>query len=68
MRGLEEVELQRDELEALRLHDVEGKDQRGAAEEMGISQPTLGRILNSAYKKIAQALVKGKAIKIERRG
>ena len=61
---LEEEELFHDELEALKLHDVDGLDQVEAAKKMNISQPTFGRILDKAYKKIATAIVKGKAIKI----
>ena len=61
---LEEEELFTDELEALKLHDVDGLDQIEAAKKMNISQPTFGRILDKAYKKIATAIVKGKAIKI----
>ena len=68
LRMLEEVVLRADELEALKLHDVDGLDgleQTKAAEKMKISQPTFARILDSAYKKIADALIKGKAIRIE---
>ncbi|MDD4135905.1 MAG: DUF134 domain-containing protein [Candidatus Shapirobacteria bacterium] len=61
---LEEEELLSDELEALKLHDVDGLDQIEAAKKMKVSQPTFGRILDKAYKKIAVAIVKGKAIKI----
>ncbi len=61
---LEEEELFHDELEALKLHDVDGLDQIEAAKKMNISQPTFGRILDKAYKKIAIAIIKGKAIKI----
>ena len=61
---LEEEELFHDELEALKLHDVDGLDQVEAAKKMNVSQPTFGRILDKAYKKIATAIVKGKAIKI----
>ena len=64
MRTLEEVELLPDELEAIKLHDVDGLDQIQAAKKMNVSQPTFGRILDKAYKKIAEAIVKGKAIKI----
>lgn len=53
------------EYEALRLADLEGKQQKDVAENMGISQPTLNRLLSSARKKLADALVNGKAIKIE---
>ena len=64
---LEEEELFHDELEALKLHDVDGLDQLEAAKKMKISQPTFGRILNKAYKKIAIAIIKGKAIKITKK-
>jgi predicted DNA-binding protein (UPF0251 family) len=61
---LEEEELFHDELEALKLHDVDGLDQIEAAKKMNVSQPTFGRILDKAYKKIATAIIKGRAIKI----
>ncbi len=64
MRYLEEVVLEKDELEALKLHDVDELDQTAAAEKMGISQPTFARTLNKVYKKIADALVNGKAIQL----
>lgn len=58
------VDLKVEELEAVRLHDYEDKDQIEAAKIMNVSQPTFHRILEEARKKIAQALVQGKAIKI----
>jgi predicted DNA-binding protein (UPF0251 family) len=61
---LEEVDLNVDELEALRLCDYEELNQTKAAKRMGISQSTLQRILTSARKKVSEALTKGKAIKI----
>jgi predicted DNA-binding protein (UPF0251 family) len=61
---LEEISLDMDELEALRLCDFEETNQTKAAEEMNISQSTLQRILSSGRKKVSEALVKGKAIKI----
>jgi len=64
---LEEVELGVDELEALRLCDLENWEQKKAAKKMGISQSTLQRILTSARKKIAEALIKGKAIRIQKK-
>lgn len=63
---LDEVELGVDELEALRLCDYLGLEQEKAAKKMKISQSTLSRILISARKKIANALIEGKAIKIKR--
>lgn len=67
MSVLEEEELFHDELEALKLHDVDGLDQINASKMMQISQPTFGRILDKAYKKIAIAIIKGKAIKINKK-
>ena len=63
---LEEVNLSLDELEALRLCDLRNLEQKEAAKKMKISQSTLQRILTSARKKVAEALTKGKAIKIIR--
>ena len=54
-----------DEYEALRLADVDGLDQARAAEMMGVSRATFGRILECAHRKVAEALVMGKAIQIE---
>jgi len=62
---LEEVVLTVDEFEAIRLADLEGLYQEHAAEKMGISRQTFGRIIESAHKKVAEALVKGKALRIE---
>ena len=65
MRFLDEVELSREEMEALRLKNLEELDQIKAAEKMETSQSTFQRILSSANKKIADALINGKAIKIQ---
>lgn len=65
LRFLEEVILLADELEALKLYEIDGLDQMRAAARMEISQPTFARILASASKKVAEAVVLGKAIKIE---
>ena len=62
---LEEVVLVIEELEALRLADLEDLDQTKAAKKMKISQSTFNRILASARKKTSEALVLGKAIKVE---
>jgi len=63
---LEEVILEYDELEALKLHDIDGLEQIEAAKKMKISQSTFARILDKAYKKLAEGIVNGKAIKIEK--
>lgn len=65
VRELEEVVLTVDEFESIRLKDLEGLEQEEAAKKMNISQPTFFRLLDSARKKIADAIVNGKAIKIK---
>ncbi len=65
LKHLEEEILTFDEAEAIRLIDSEQTEQTKAAKQMNISQPTLSRLLTSARKKIAGAIIKGKAIKIE---
>jgi len=54
-----------DELEAVRLADLEGNYQEDAAKKMNVSRQTFGNIIVSAHKKIADALVNSKALKIE---
>jgi uncharacterized protein len=62
---LEEVNLTFDELESLRLADLEGMYQEDAARKMKISRQTFGNIINSAHRKIADALLNSKALKID---
>ncbi len=64
MRYLEIVELTAEEIEAYRWRHINDLEQREAADKMDTSQSTYQRILYSAYKKIADALINGKAIKI----
>lgn len=65
MRMLEQVDLEMDELEAMRLADCEGLNQEEAAKRMNISRATFGRIVAQGRQKIADALVHGKAIRIQ---
>jgi len=62
---LEEVTLSVEELEALRLAHQEGLYQQDAAERMGVSRATFGRVLASAHRKVTKALVEGCALRIE---
>ena len=62
---LEDVHMTIDEFEAIRLANLEGFDQEKIAEKMKVHRSTISRILESAYKKIDDALVNIKAIKIE---
>ncbi len=64
MRDLEEIELTAEEVEALRLKNIKDLDQVECAKKMNTSQSTFQRILSSAYRKISEALIEGKAIKI----
>ena len=54
-----------DELEALRLADLEEDRHEHAAAKMNVSRPTFGRILERAHKTVADALINGKALQIE---
>ena len=65
MTVLEEINLAMDEFEAIRLADLNGLYQEEAAKKMKISRPTFTRLIGSAHKKIAEALVNAKALKIE---
>lgn len=62
---LQELTLNVEELEAIRLKDKEGLEQEECAERMHVSRPTYQRILMSAREKIADAIIEGKAIRIE---
>ena len=62
---LQQILLQRDELEVLKLCDRDGLVQEQAGSKMGISRGTVQRLLSSARQKVAQALVEGGAIVIE---
>lgn len=65
MRHLKIVELTKEEIEAIRLKNEKGFNQSECAKKMNTSQSTFQRILLSAHKKTADALINGKAIKIE---
>ena len=64
LAGLEIADIKSDELEAMRLCDVEELEQEEAAKKMKISRQTMQRLLYSGRKKVADALLKGKAIHI----
>jgi predicted DNA-binding protein (UPF0251 family) len=63
--GLRRVGLLQEELEALRLADLEGLTQQEAAGRMGVSRSTFQRIVAQARRQIALALVEGQALQIE---
>lgn len=65
MSALVEVRLDLDEYEALRLADLEGMYQQDAAVAMGVSRQTFARMLESGRRKVADALVHGRALRIE---
>jgi len=64
-RDLEEIRLGFDEAEALRLADLEGLYQEAAARSMGVSRQTFGRIIEMARRKTADAILNGKALRID---
>jgi len=65
LRRLDEITLTLDELEALRLADLNGMYQEQAAQRMKISRPTFARIVEVARRKVADALIHGKALRLE---
>ena len=65
LASLAEVRLLVEEAEAIRLKDLEGLEQEECAQKMSISRTTFSRILDSARGKMADALLNGKAIRIE---
>ncbi|MDD3846236.1 MAG: DUF134 domain-containing protein [Syntrophorhabdaceae bacterium] len=65
LADLDEVDLKMDELEALRLADFEGLYQEEAARQMNISRATFGRIVEAAHRKVADAILHGKALRIQ---
>jgi len=67
MNCLRETILFEEEIEALRLKNIKKFSQIECAKEMDISQSTFQRILSSAYNKVSDAIVNGKAIRIVNR-
>ncbi|PIO07546.1 hypothetical protein COU59_03255 [Candidatus Pacearchaeota archaeon CG10_big_fil_rev_8_21_14_0_10_34_12] len=65
LRYLNEVVLTFEESESLRLIDLENTEQSKASKMMEVSQPTFSRILKIARKKVSDAIINGKAIRIE---
>jgi predicted DNA-binding protein (UPF0251 family) len=65
VNALQGVRVSLDELESIRLKDLEELEQEECAENMHVSRPTFHRILESGRKKLADALINGKAIQIE---
>ena len=64
MHLLEEIVIEKDELEAVKLADYDGLKHEEGAAKMNVSRATFGRILEKGRKKIAESIIKGKAIKI----
>ncbi|NOY22572.1 MAG: DUF134 domain-containing protein [Acidobacteria bacterium] len=62
---IEQIVMTLDEFEAIRLVDFDGMDHEGAAILVGISRPTLSRLVEQARHKVADAVVMGKALVIE---
>ena len=62
---LQEVQLSVEEAEAIRLKDIEELEQEDCAQKMNVSRTTFARILTSARQKMADALLSGKAIRID---
>ena len=59
------IDMTVDELEVLRLCDLEGLNQEAVAQQMGIARATVAAICSRAHRKVANALVNGRALVIE---
>lgn len=60
------IDITQEEIESLRLKNIKNLDQTAAAKKMGVSQSTFQRILTTAYKKVSEALIEGKELRIEK--
>jgi predicted DNA-binding protein (UPF0251 family) len=65
LRDLQEEILGLDEVEALRLTDIENLDQETAAQKMGVARVTYLKIIHSAHRKVSRALIYGKSIQMK---
>jgi len=65
MTVVSEIVIGQDEVEAMRLKNLLGFPQEEAANQMGVSQPTFHRLINAAHQKITDAIINGKALRIE---
>lgn len=65
LQACAEVQMGLDEIEAVRLADLEGLYHEQAAGRMGVSRPTFSRILRTARRKVADALVNGRALRFQ---
>lgn len=65
LHQLQAITLLHEELEALRLVDLDGLYQEDAARQMNVSRSTLQRIVSAARTKVVQALIEGAALHIE---
>jgi predicted Fe-Mo cluster-binding NifX family protein/predicted DNA-binding protein (UPF0251 family) len=63
--AVQEILIGQDEVEAMRLKNLLGFPQEQAANQMGVSQPTFHRLINAAHQKITDAIINGKALRIE---
>ncbi len=65
MSEVKRIPISRDELEVLKLCDLDGLTQEAAGSRMGVSRGTVQRTLSAARKKVAEALARGKALVFE---
>ena len=64
-KELQETVIELDEFEAMRLCDLEELDQTAAGERMGVSRGTIQRLLTSGRKKLIQAFMDSRVIRIQ---
>ncbi|HHW70248.1 MAG TPA: DUF134 domain-containing protein [Clostridiales bacterium] len=61
---IEEIVLNVEELEAMRLRDIEKLTQEECAKRMNVSRQTFQNIIDSAREKVSKALIDGRGIRI----
>lgn len=67
MKDLEELHLEPEEVEALKLQNIDDLSQEESAKKMRVSQPTFFRIIKIARRKLTDAIINGKAIRIKKK-
>ncbi len=65
LKHFDEVVITMEEFESLRLKDLNNLKQKDAAKRMWVSQPTFNRIITSARRKLSNAIINGKSIRVE---
>ena len=64
--NIETIEIFCDELEAMKLVNLDGLSMKEGGKKMWVSAPTFNRIANSAHKKVTDAIINGKWLAVKK--